>query len=51
MNKFQYLMLGYALIWFVLGVYMITLGRRMKRLSEFIQELRDRLESRASRES
>lgn len=42
MTKFHYLLLGYGLIWAVLGVYMITLGRRMQRLMESLDEMRRR---------
>lgn len=43
MTKFHYLALGYALIWMALAFYLISLGRRLRRLSETIQQLRQRV--------
>jgi CcmD family protein len=42
MTKFQYLTLGYALIWIALGFFLVSMNGRIKRLSELLRELRDR---------
>lgn len=45
MTKFHFLTLGYALIWIALALYLMSLGRRLKRLSESIRQLRERIGS------
>jgi hypothetical protein len=43
MTKFHYLTLAYTLFWLVMGFYMMSLGRRLRRVSESLRELRRRL--------
>jgi len=42
MNRFQYLTLGYALIFLTLGVYMFLLQRRIDRVRGELADLKDR---------
>jgi CcmD family protein len=44
MKPFHYLVLGYTLIWAALGVYLYTMGRRLRRMSRELEELRRRLQ-------
>jgi CcmD family protein len=43
MTRFQYLVLAYALIWIALGIYLFLMNRRISRVHEEIEELRDRI--------
>jgi CcmD family protein len=44
MTPLKYLVLGYAMIWAALAVYLFTLGRRMKRMRNELEELRRRVQ-------
>jgi HAMP domain-containing protein len=44
MTRFQYLVLGYGLIFAVLGIYLFLLNQRIARLTGVLEELRRRLE-------
>lgn len=43
-RRFQYLMLGYGLIWVSLGYYLFDLNRRVSRVGNDIGELKGRLD-------
>lgn len=43
MSRFQYLTLGYGLIWLSIGVYLFLMNRRIARVKTEIDELRRRL--------
>lgn len=43
-SRFQYLMLGYGLIWVSLGAYLFRLNRGVNRVGREIDELQGRLE-------
>jgi hypothetical protein len=42
-SRFQYLMLGYGLVWVSLGAYLFGLNRKIGRVGGEIADLRDRL--------
>ncbi len=44
-SRFHYLMLGYGVIWVCLGVFLISLSRRIGRVGSEISELKLRLEA------
>jgi CcmD family protein len=43
MNPMRYLVLGYSVIWIALAVYLISLGRRLGRLRQELDELSRRV--------
>lgn len=43
-RRFQYLMLGYGLIWVSLGFYLFDLNRKVSRVGSDIEELKGRLD-------
>ncbi len=43
-SRFQYLMLGYGLIWVSLGYYLFDLNRRVAHVGRDIDELKGRLD-------
>jgi CcmD family protein len=45
MTGFQYLTLGYALIWAALGVYFLLINRRIGRVQGELEELRRQIKT------
>lgn len=43
-SRFRYLMLGYGLIWLILGAFLVSLNRRIGQVGQEIGELSGRLE-------
>jgi CcmD family protein len=44
MTPFHYLILAFGSVFFLLGLYLLVLGRRVSRLQSMLQEMRRRVE-------